>query len=103
MAHLCRLARAHFRAGAVPRPYRLDGPQWQVRLGDRVTDEGPGRVLTPTASAQRLTTHPVIAGDQVMVADAHSVTAYDLVTGRRLGEYDLGKDLQPAHSTGTSH
>jgi outer membrane protein assembly factor BamB/tetratricopeptide (TPR) repeat protein len=58
-------------------------------------------VLTPSAEAQEMAFYPVIAGGQVLVADAGRVRTFDLTTGVRTGSYSVtadfksqGKDLE---------
>ncbi len=51
-------------------------------------------VLTPSAEAQEMAFYPVIAGGQVLVADAGRVQAYDLTTGVRTGAYSLTADFK---------
>ena len=51
-------------------------------------------VLTPSAEAQEMAFYPVIAGGQVLVADAGGVRAFDLTTGQRAGSYNLIADLK---------
>jgi outer membrane protein assembly factor BamB len=86
-------------AAACPHP-RLwaDGPAWRVRLGSG----GKGQEFPSPPNAEqrrRPAQHPVIADDQVLVADAANVYAHDLRTGRSLFHYTLGpalKDLAQA-------
>jgi outer membrane protein assembly factor BamB len=69
-------------------PRRLDQPTWTWPL-----DEAGGRdkrVETLTARARRLAFHPLVLDNQVLVADARSVTAFDLATGARAWDYLLG-------------
>jgi outer membrane protein assembly factor BamB len=75
-------------------PGRLweDGPTWSVKLPSlepaktaRTGDPPPDRV----APTWRVAFHPVIAGRQVLIADARSVRSYDLRTGQPLFQYDL--------------
>lgn len=76
-----------------------DGPSWRVFLekGNKAeTPEGSSEHAV-SQPARRLCFHPVIAGSRVLVANARSVTGYDLFTGRRLFRYHL-KD--PAHDEG---
>ena len=49
----------------------------------------PGRGRDGATAARSLAFHPLIVGDQVLVADARYVTAYDLRTGKRNVWYDL--------------
>jgi outer membrane protein assembly factor BamB len=75
-----------------------DGPTWRVRLLDAKEDADPdelNKVMTPTGLTRRLAFHPLIAGDQVLVADARSVTAYQLLTGTLRFRYDLAAELAP--------
>jgi outer membrane protein assembly factor BamB/tetratricopeptide (TPR) repeat protein len=54
-------------------------------------------VKTPSAAAAALAVHPVLAGGQVLAADARSVTAYDLLTGKAATWFDArgGRDDGP--------
>jgi outer membrane protein assembly factor BamB/tetratricopeptide (TPR) repeat protein len=78
---------------------RQDGPLWKVRLdtGQRVpTNErepaAPLNIPEPAKTSRSLAFYPVLAGDQVFVADARYVTCFDLLTGRRIFRYDLFGD-----------
>ncbi|MBV9123408.1 MAG: PQQ-like beta-propeller repeat protein [Planctomycetes bacterium] len=71
--------------------------QWHASLADSWPQQlGPeNRFTVPETSgnaARSLPFHPVLAGGQVLVADARYVTAFDLKTGRRTLWYDLLKD-----------
>ncbi len=75
---------------------QLEAPQWAVRLatGERIsttrkTPANGGEVPPPSQAARRLASYPVIAGKQVLLADASSVTAYDLLSGQQLWREDL--------------
>jgi outer membrane protein assembly factor BamB/tetratricopeptide (TPR) repeat protein len=77
-----------------PRPYLWESPPWEVPL------KGPGsavpqRIMTPTEAAQTLAFHPVIAGDQVIVAGPRRIQAFDLTTGRPTGQYELPRERSP--------
>ncbi|MCI0462681.1 MAG: PQQ-binding-like beta-propeller repeat protein, partial [Gemmataceae bacterium] len=95
------LTRAPGRLGQL-RP--LEEPNWCVHLESgrtlygpetREVDLGgsplplPGKSVLGLEQARALAYHPVIASNQVLVADARSVTAYQLNTGRRLLRYEL--------------
>lgn len=77
------------------------GPAWCFRLDTRAPVERrrdvppPGKPgPNPTSAAERaraLAFHPVILGRHVLVADARSVTAYDVTTGASQA-WDLAKD-----------
>ncbi len=80
-------------------PARLweDGPSWQVALPPV---DGPKKpharddVLPPGRDGprRRCAFHPVIAGEQVLIADARSVWSYHLTSGKPLFRYDLKAD-----------
>jgi outer membrane protein assembly factor BamB len=75
-----------------------DGPTWSVRLPSLRDDLDPdelNRVLTPAERARRLAFHPLVVGDQVLIADARSVTAYHLFTGTLRFRFDLADELMP--------
>ncbi len=94
------LARAPGRLGQL-RP--LEAPDWCVRLETGTTLYGPetrevapgaaaptpGKPTPPLLEARTLSCYPVIAGNQVLVADARSVTAYKLSTGRPLLRHEI--------------
>jgi cellulose synthase operon protein C len=80
-------------------PARLweDGPSWRVALPslDSLKNDKHSTLPRRHESTRRIAFHPVIVGQQVLLADAHSVTSYHLPTGRRLFRYDLkGAGLQ---------
>jgi outer membrane protein assembly factor BamB/tetratricopeptide (TPR) repeat protein len=70
------------------------GPTWRVSLAQ------PGKLLPPTEEppvvstelARRLAFHPILVADQVLVADARRVLAFDLKTGRLRFRYELFED-----------
>jgi outer membrane protein assembly factor BamB/tetratricopeptide (TPR) repeat protein len=68
------------------------GPTWRFNLEARAQLEGP---IPPPAvngtQARALAFHPVIVGHQVLVADAQSVTAYDLRSGKSSEWYDAAE------------
>jgi outer membrane protein assembly factor BamB len=74
-------------------PARLweDGPSWRVALPslDRLKNDQRTTLPRPHEPTRRIAFHPIIVGQQVLLADAHSVTSYHLATGRRLFRYDL--------------
>jgi outer membrane protein assembly factor BamB len=86
------------RTGAVPKAPRCRWlePTWRVRLDGSPLDkaDGNGPVLTPTQAARTYAFFPVITGNLVLVADARSVTAYDLDSGARAARCDLIDDLK---------
>ncbi len=60
------------------------GPEWRFDLEPRAKGEGEATPLppvTPTGLARSLAFHPLIVGDQAVIADARCVTAFDLRTG----------------------
>jgi outer membrane protein assembly factor BamB len=70
----------------LPRP----GPTWVRRLDGRAIprDGAPA----PVGSAQTLAFHPIIVGDQVFVADARYIRAFNLLTGEVQIWFDLAAD-----------
>jgi outer membrane protein assembly factor BamB len=84
--------------GRLARLPHLDGPTWTVRLdtgalvGDKGDDGTPVKVQAPSTAARLLASYPLVVGNRVLVAGAESVTAYDLLTGRRVLHYDLAAD-----------
>jgi outer membrane protein assembly factor BamB len=66
-----------------------DGATWRVPLPP-VDAPKPGRDRNGQPGSPRAPAfHPLIVGKQVLVADADSVTSYDLATGKQLFRYDL--------------
>jgi outer membrane protein assembly factor BamB len=70
----------------VPKP----GPTWVRRLDGRVVprDGEPA----PVGSSATLAFHPIIVGDQVFIADARYVRAFNLLTGEAQLWFDLAAD-----------
>jgi outer membrane protein assembly factor BamB/tetratricopeptide (TPR) repeat protein len=65
--------------------------RFDLETHERVDDAPPpppGKVVTPSQAARSLAFHPLIVGDRVLVADARTVTAYDMHTGRADVWYD---------------
>lgn len=86
-------ARQHI-LGRPPIRGLLEEPTWTWRLNQ---DDGQPVEKQPKTPGMRelsrsLAYHPVIVGDQVLVADARYVTAFDLRTGKRTVWYDLVRD-----------
>ncbi len=77
---------------AAPPLGRLEAT-WRVALSGSEARE-PGKAVGPARAALSLAYHPVIVGDLVVLADARSVTTYDLVTGAMRGRCDLLEDLK---------
>jgi outer membrane protein assembly factor BamB len=66
------------------------GPTWRFDLHDRKRQqETPPRPAVNESQARSLAFYPILVGDQVLVADARYVTAYDLRTGRGCDWYDV--------------
>jgi outer membrane protein assembly factor BamB len=61
---------------------------WQLQPPGR----DPARPVTLTRASRSLAYYPVIAGGQVLVADARYVTGYDLRTGTSNQWYDAARD-----------
>jgi outer membrane protein assembly factor BamB len=64
-----------------------DGPTWRATLPQLETSP-PTKDAAPE-HARRVLLHPIIVGQQVLVGDTHSVTSYQLTTGKRLFHYKL--------------
>jgi outer membrane protein assembly factor BamB len=78
-----------------PRQVLFEIAPWSVRIGEAPEADKPGRggkPKTPSVAARALATYPVIAGQQVLVANASQVTAYDLMTGRLTGKFEISDD-----------
>ncbi len=88
-ARACRLPQA-------PASYLVPLPPVSLDTGNRgnLLRAEEIHVLTPSAEAQEMAFYPVIAGGQVLVADAGGVRAFDLTTGQRTGIYNLIADLK---------
>jgi outer membrane protein assembly factor BamB len=72
-------------------------PRWRFDLEsherlEKGEGKPPARVMTIPALNRALAFHPAIVDDQVLVADARSVTAYDLRTGDCSVWYDVTKE-----------
>lgn len=82
-------ARASQLSGAKTRLRRIctQPPQWRFSLEHytRIEHDPPARstdkVLTPSARNRAMAFHPVIVGDNVLVADGRAIVAYSLTTG----------------------
>jgi outer membrane protein assembly factor BamB/tetratricopeptide (TPR) repeat protein len=82
------------RSPTAPHGRWLEEP-WRVPLRNRLPNETKN-ILTPSRAAQACVYCPVISEGKVVLADARTVTVYDLFTGRRIGDCDLGQDLKNA-------
>jgi outer membrane protein assembly factor BamB/tetratricopeptide (TPR) repeat protein len=87
-----------FIAPQAPRRLDYENPPWPIRLADRPAGmEGLAAArrarLTPVAPSQP-PFFPVVTGNWVLVAGPRSVTAYDLLTARRVGQFDLPDDVK---------
>jgi outer membrane protein assembly factor BamB len=95
-----------FVSASAPRRLALESPPWPIRLDDKPAGENESlagrRLLKPSPGPGGpgfdLDFYPVIAGDLVLVANAYSVTAYDLITGQIKGRFDLQEDLKGLNS-----
>ena len=65
-----------------------DGPSWRVPLPP-CDPRANTRAGNPNGATYRIAFHPVITGQQVLIANAHSVVSYHLQTGKPLFRYDL--------------
>ena len=79
--------------------YSRDDSPWPQPLGqdsrgEQKEDNGPPLPAASSNPARSLAFYPVIVGDRALVADARSVTAFDLQTGKRINWYDLARDGQ---------
>ena len=65
-----------------------DGPAWRVALPSLAPN---GKEALPNRGTllRRTAFHPVIANNQVLIADHRSVVSYDLITGKEIFRYDL--------------
>jgi outer membrane protein assembly factor BamB/tetratricopeptide (TPR) repeat protein len=76
-----------------PRHYFFAHPP--AYLDALMTPRSPkGRALTPTDLAETLAFYPVIAGGRVLVAGPFNVQAFDLSSGKLVGQYDLQEDMK---------
>lgn len=79
-------------AGRLPKIRWLE-ETWRVRMDGQAAPAGapapPAKVRNAGEAAQALAFFPVIAGDRVIIADSRFVTVFDLLTGKRLGRFDL--------------
>ena len=67
-----------------------DGPTWRVGLpAIDAPPKGKDKNAPPMGTPRRTAFHPVVAAGQILIADAESVTSYQLTTGKRLFRYDL--------------
>jgi hypothetical protein len=88
---------------ALPRRLWVEGPTWRVRLDtggllppDSLAAQGPAP--SPEV-ARRLSCHPVIVENKVVLADARRVQAFDLESGRLLFRHELpGGTKGPANT-----
>lgn len=89
----------NFIAPQAPKRLAYESPPWPIRLkGQPSGNERPQRMTKPgnlSISESQPKYHPVIAGDLVFIADAHSVAAYDVLTARRLGSFNLQSIKKP--------
>lgn len=72
------------------------GPTWRFDLETRRRTLGPAEAPGAAGKplfARGLAFYPVIAGGQVLVADARRVTAYDLATGQGSDWYDAAEEF----------
>lgn len=69
-----------------------DGPTWRVKLPVVPGLEPPP---APTPPEWRAAFHPVIAGGQVLFADARAVVSHDLRTGKQVFRYELPAPKAP--------
>jgi cellulose synthase operon protein C len=83
------------------------GPQWRFSLQTQALlpaeDARPpasaDRVLSVSALSRALAFHPVIADNQVLVADAQRVVAYDVTAGRSTVWFDLAQSDRSAKAS----
>jgi cellulose synthase operon protein C len=69
-----------------------DGATWRVALPSLDPSPRPKDKITPygpDGPTRRMAFHPIVFAQQVLLADADSVTSYQLTTGKRLFRYDL--------------
>jgi outer membrane protein assembly factor BamB len=89
--------------GRLLRLPQVEGPTWRVELenkgkGPEADSERPvaGKVVPPSQAARSLPFYPLIVGDQVLVADARHVMAYELSSGRQVLRYDVAPERNDA-------
>ena len=82
----------------LPWTLTTEDTHWPKRLDDNalrpLTEMRRHTVVPLSVAARSLAFHPLIVGDQVLVADARRVSAYDLRTGERTVWYDLTRDAK---------
>jgi outer membrane protein assembly factor BamB len=75
------------------------GPTWRFALAPKPKgDDGPpaGQAVTPSVVSRSLPFHPLIVGDYAVIADARSVTAFDLRTGAPHVWFDVSEIAKSA-------
>ncbi len=70
----------------------VDGPTWRVSLGLPKAPQGDDAPLfgNPTTA---LSFYPLVVNDQVLIADAQTVTSFDLFTGKQLFHFQLPPEV----------
>ena len=80
--------------GRLPWTLTVGDSPWPKPLGREAGRPAPRRTPRDASpeEARFLAFYPVVVGDQALVADARSVTAYDLLTGAATVWYQLARD-----------
>jgi outer membrane protein assembly factor BamB len=84
---------------------RLDyeSPPWPIRIDGKPGGKGrPGNARTGIASSSRSQPlcYPVIAGDLVFISSSRFLSAYDVLTARRVGFFELENIVKSTESDG---
>jgi outer membrane protein assembly factor BamB len=84
----------------------IDGPTWRVPLPTATkVKEGKGAEVADkplrASPADRLAYYPLVVGSQVLIANADSVMAYELFTGKQLFRFVLKEGGPRGQATGT--
>ena len=101
----------NFIAPQAPKRLAYESPPWPIRLnGQPAEKERPAGKVIPgkiTFSEPQPKCHPVIAGDLVFISDSRTVSAYDVLTARRIGFFEVqsikkfsGAADHPSHPAG---
>jgi outer membrane protein assembly factor BamB len=79
-----------FIAPQAPQRLAYESPPWPIHLNDRTGNEGPGRRIGSLGHrSPQPRFFPAISGDLVYISQGHSVSAYDLLSARKVGFFDL--------------
>jgi outer membrane protein assembly factor BamB/tetratricopeptide (TPR) repeat protein len=79
-----------FIAPRAPKRLAYETPPWPIHLTDHRGNGGADRrVGNPSHASPQPRFFPVISGDLVFISQGHSLAAYDLLSARRVGFFDL--------------